>query len=337
VKKGKLKFGHHENDDFNSPELRRNSNLKQILEKNLGKVFGSEAESDLNLAKLVHDEGYASFLENPSACKINKLQKGPQNFSVKLKSKVVAYITDEDLDCITRDLPNILKSDMGVVKKSVNTMLENRYHDVFAMPTHPGHHAGKNTLGGYCFLNNAAIAAKYLLNAGMKVSLVDVDYHGGDGTYHCLDRLEGLRYVSIHAKNDYPEVEMFENGRELPFGTTWKAYSNVLQAVLNSWADVDVVIVSLGFDALASDPLTHDDDGGGFELTPANFYNMGKMFGSMNQQLLFIQEGGYDIENIPNVCSRFLRGVKKGREIKSIKSLNKKIESSLFFTEMSDL
>merc|ERR1711964_373334 len=172
--------------------------------------------------------------------------RGKANYSVKARSKVVGYITDEDLGILRKDLPEILKSDMGIVKKSVNMILENRYYDVFAMCTHPGHHAGKNTLGGYCFLNNAAIAAKSLLNAGLKVSLIDVDYHGGDGTYHCLDRLEGLNYVSIHAKDDYPEVEMFENGRALPFGTTWKSYSNVLKEVLNSWADVDVVIVSLG-------------------------------------------------------------------------------------------
>ena len=85
-------------------------------------------------------------------------------------------------------------------------------------------------------------------------------------------------------------------------------YSNLLKFVLDQWVKVDVVIISLGFDTLISDPLTHED-GMGFSLKNQDFFEMGKLIASYRkQQIIFIQEGGYDLKNIPTACTNLMKG-----------------------------
>lgn len=316
VMEGKTSFGVVEGDDeFNSPEYRRNMNLHSLLGNNLGEIIKAPPDKDLSLAKKIHDEDWLMFYEFPYGFFLdpkdnNGLEKSQMSVKCIAMGKV-GFITDDEF-CYYPNLLDALKSDMGVIRKAVIQILQSPSNDGFAMVTHPGHHAGPNYLGGYCYINNVAIAAKSLIDCGKSCAIVDVDYHGGDGTYDCLGRLPGVDFVSIHAKHDYPEIEMYHNGREMPFGTTWAQYKKVLQNVVNAWTEKDVIIVSLGFDTMETDPLTHEkeEDGshGGFELSQQDFFEMGKLFGKCENQILFIQEGGYDLQNVPQACVKLIQG-----------------------------
>ncbi|KAI0701243.1 hypothetical protein C8T65DRAFT_788917 [Cerioporus squamosus] len=77
---------------------------------------------------------------------------------------------------------------------------------VFALARPPGHHAQESLCGGYCYLNNAAIAARYLLQQSgtRRVAILDIDYHHGNGTQQIFYSDSAVLYVSLHAEGDYP-------------------------------------------------------------------------------------------------------------------------------------
>eukprot|EP00493_Phyllostaurus_siculus_P013941 UN14152 len=92
----------------------------------------------------------------------------------------------------------MLADDMGVLQMSVDVL--STCSIVYALTTMPGHHAGPHSYGGYCYLNNAVIAARMLQARGQRVAVLDLDYHGGDGTY----QFDLPLFASIHINNDYP-------------------------------------------------------------------------------------------------------------------------------------
>ena len=142
----------------------------------------------------------------------------------------------------------------------------------------PGHHAARSMYGGYCFFNNAAIAAAAVVRAtGEPVAILDLDYHHGNGTQQIFWRRFDVLYVSIHADPDraYP----FYLGRAdetgegpgaganlnlpMPAGTTNEMYLDALDRALEAVGATpgSVVVVSLGFDTYGHDPI------GDFALT----------------------------------------------------------------------
>ncbi len=77
----------------------------------------------------------------------------------------------------------------------------------FALSRPPGHHAGADFFGGYCFLNNAALAAQYLRDSGLeRVAVLDVDYHHGNGTQAIFYERSDVFFASIHGdpRTEYP-------------------------------------------------------------------------------------------------------------------------------------
>ena len=117
----------------------------------------------------------------------------------------------------------------------------------FALCRPPGHHAGADYLGGYCYLNNAAIAAQAAIAAGTaRVAILDVDYHHGNGTQDIFYARGDVLFVSIHAdpRMDYPyfwghadetgegEGEGATLNLPLPRGTDLAAYLPALDAAL---------------------------------------------------------------------------------------------------------
>jgi acetoin utilization deacetylase AcuC-like enzyme len=113
----------------------------------------------------------------------------------------------------------------------------------FGLCRPPGHHAGRSTYGGYCYLNNAALAAQYLLDAGRRrVSLIDVDYHHGNGTQEIFWERDDVQFVSLHGAPDteYPWYLGYADERgagpgdgftlnlPLPAGTGWDGYRSAL-------------------------------------------------------------------------------------------------------------
>jgi acetoin utilization deacetylase AcuC-like enzyme len=183
----------------------------------------------------------------------------------------------------------------------------------------PGHHAARSMYGGYCFFNNAAIAAEAIVRAtGERVTILDVDYHHGNGTQQIFWNRGDVRYVSIHADPDraYPyflgradEVGEGAGAGEnlnLPLrgGATNEDYLAAVDTALEAILAVSgsVIVVSLGFDTYGLDPI------GDFALTTDIYHEVGRRVAATGRRLVILQEGGYHRPSLGENARAWLRG-----------------------------
>jgi acetoin utilization deacetylase AcuC-like enzyme len=183
----------------------------------------------------------------------------------------------------------------------------------------PGHHAARAMAGGYCLFNNAAIAAEAIVQAsGEPVVILDVDYHHGNGTQQIFWRRGDVLYVSLHADPDrkYPFFlgRAGETGEgdgaganlniPLPAGTTNEDYLAALERGLERIASAPgtVVVVSLGFDTYALDPI------GDFALTTDVYHEVGRRVAALGRRMVVLQEGGYHRPTLGENARAWLRG-----------------------------
>lgn len=179
----------------------------------------------------------------------------------------------------------------------------------YALCRPPGHHAGRAMYGGYCFLNNAALAAQYLRDNGFaKVAVLDVDYHHGNGTQEIFQDRDDVLFVSIHGEPDteYPFYLGYadETGEgaglgftrnfPLPRGTGWNDYREALDAACETIVKYspDALVASLGVDTFEGDPISS------FRITSENFSLLGEQLAVMHLPTVLVQEGGYAVEAI---------------------------------------
>lgn len=194
----------------------------------------------------------------------------------------------------------------------------------FSLCRPPGHHASTDVYNGYCFFNNAAVAAQYLLDQGArKVAILDIDYHHGNGTQEIFYRRKDVLFVSIHAdpKVEYPyflgyadergegEGESFNLNLPLPFGTRREAYDSALAKAIGAIEAYgpDALILSFGADTFESDPISQ------FKLKSDDFIGIGETLGRMGLPTLIVMEGGYAVDalgvNVANLLSGFESGM----------------------------
>jgi len=179
----------------------------------------------------------------------------------------------------------------------------------FALSRPPGHHAGADFFGGYCFLNNAALAAQHLRNAGMqKVAVLDVDYHHGNGTQAIFYDRPDVYFASIHGdpRTEYPFYlgHADETGAgaglganlnlPLPRGTDYATWAQALETALAGIAKfgADALVVSLGMDTFEGDPIS------GFKLKTDDYLRIGERLAKAGLPTVFIFEGGYAVEEV---------------------------------------
>jgi acetoin utilization deacetylase AcuC-like enzyme len=183
----------------------------------------------------------------------------------------------------------------------------------------PGHHAARSLYGGYCFFNNAAIAAEAIVRTtGERVAVLDVDFHHGNGTQQIFWRRGDVLYVSLHGDPDrhYPYYlgRADETGEgpgaganlniPLPAGTSDERYLAEVDRALEAIAMTpgSVVVVSLGFDTYRDDPL------GDFTLTTAGYHEMARRVAGLGRRLVILQEGGYFRPALGDIARAWLRG-----------------------------
>ncbi len=191
----------------------------------------------------------------------------------------------------------------------------------------PGHHAARAMYGGYCFFNNAAIVADAITRTtGERVSILDLDYHHGNGSQQIFWRRGDVRYVSIHVDPDheYPFFlgradEMGEGeglgenlNIPLPPGTANEAYLAAVDRALEGISAVpgSIIVVSLGFDTYGLDPI------GTFALTTDVYHEVGRRTASLGRRLVILQEGGYHRPSLGENARAWLRGA-DGRTVRS--------------------
>jgi len=192
------------------------------------------------------------------------------------------------------------------------------HRTAYALCRPPGHHAGRSCCGGFCYVNNAAVAAARLLDDGAPghVAVLDIDYHHGNGTQDIFYGAATVHYVSIHADPGvaYPYFSGFadETGvadgvgwnlnLPLPIGVGEAEYLATLDTAIECTAEraPAVLVVSLGVDAVDDDPI------GGFRLPVRSFARIADRIAELDVPVLVVQEGGYDLDTIGDCVSEFL-------------------------------
>ncbi|WP_374422565.1 histone deacetylase family protein [Chromobacterium sp.] len=179
----------------------------------------------------------------------------------------------------------------------------------FALCRPPGHHAAAEYMGGYCYLNNAAIAVQSCLDGGARrVALLDVDYHHGNGGQSIFYLRDDVMFLSLHGdpKSSYPYFSGhrdeagagaglgFNHNYPLPHGTGWPAYGEALRHACGRIAAYapDALVVSLGVDTFKEDPISQ------FRLEREDFLRLGETLGGLGLPTLFVMEGGYMVDDI---------------------------------------
>lgn len=190
----------------------------------------------------------------------------------------------------------------------------------FAAVRPPGHHAGADFMGGYCYLNNAAVAAQTLRSKGSeRVAILDVDYHHGNGTQSIFYNRSDVMVVNIHGdpKTEYPfylghadetgegEGQGFNHNHPLAAGCSVTDWLDALESACKKIDDYkpEALVISLGLDTYAGDPISY------FALESDDFTRLGKRIQKLGLPTVFILEGGYATEelgvNAANVIDGF--------------------------------
>jgi acetoin utilization deacetylase AcuC-like enzyme len=194
----------------------------------------------------------------------------------------------------------------------------------YALCRPPGHHAYADVGAGFCYVNNAAVAADRLAAARGRVAVLDVDVHHGNGTQGLFYERGDVLFVSVHADPDrgYPFFagRADETGRgagagfnlnlPLPIGTTDVPWLDAIGTGLRRIRDFDpaAVVVSLGLDAYEKDPSAL------LAITTEGFAAAGRAIGAaLGVPVLLVQEGGYAVDDLGRNLSAFLGGFEAGR------------------------
>ncbi len=191
-------------------------------------------------------------------------------------------------------------------------------HATYALCRPPGHHAFGDLAGGFCFLNNSAIAAEALLEAGRRPAIIDVDVHHGNGTQGIFYHRRDVLTVSIHADpiRFYPFFwgHAAERGEgdglgynlnlPLPRGTSDTEFLTALATALErvSAFGADAIVVALGLDAHERDPFQ------GFKVTTSGFTQIAQAIAALDIATVIVQEGGYLSDDLGANLTSFLGG-----------------------------
>ncbi len=189
---------------------------------------------------------------------------------------------------------------------------------VFSICRPPGHHAGYDYSGGYCFVNNAALAARFLQENGVvkdrkgKVAILDIDFHHGNGTQDIIGRQENIFFVSIHGDPSYayPYLRGYESENSamninfpLPTGIDDEYYYHVFGKAVGIIREFNpaFLVVSLGVDTFEKDSL------GNFRLTTGIYRKLAEyLITELKIPVQVIMEGGYNAEYLSTNVLSFL-------------------------------
>ncbi len=302
--------------------------LERLQSVSLGKVIAPD-EFGLDPITRIHDRGFLSFLEQ---CWENWTALG---------HKGEAIPTIWPARGMQQRVPNHIEGRMGyyalagetaisngtweAARASANVALtaqmaiNNGAREAFALCRPPGHHAAADMYGGYCFINNSAVAAQSFIDQGAgRIAILDVDFHHGNGTQAIFYDRSDVMFISLHGdpKDAFPyflgysdeigsgKGEGFNINYPMGPGTNFETWGSALDDACKKIANYgpDALVISLGVDTFEKDPISF------FRLSSNDFKRYGATIGALNLPTLFIMEGGYAVEEIGLNAVNVLQG-----------------------------
>lgn len=287
---------------------------------------------NLDIAKQVHNPDYLAFLETAWQRWLADGYKGeaiPTCFPTRRLQQRIPQDIDGALGyyCFASETSINAGTYEGALSAmncalSAAQWLGAGHKSAFAFARPPGHHAAHDYYGGYCFINNAAVAAQALLNQGFgKVAVLDVDFHHGNGTQDIFYERDDVFFASIHGdpSHAFPHFLGFadETGQgkgmganlniPLPPKTGFDIWQQALDKALHAIRHfkAEAIIVSLGVDTYKHDPISF------FTLDSEDFTTMGAAIAAQGLPTIFVLEGGYGVKEIGKNVANTLIGFSK--------------------------
>ncbi len=272
----------------------------------------------------VHDGDFVSYLKRvcqtleqrrpiyPYVFPIRRPERKPKELAIR-----AGYYCIDTFTPLDRNAYDAARASVDVALTAMDRLIAGGVGLAYALCRPPGHHAERKVFGGFCYFNNAAIAADELSRLG-SVALVDLDFHHGNGSQDIFYRRADVLNISIHGHPNYayPYFSGFGDetgegeglGRNfnfpLPEETGPERYFETLQKALKQVRlfQPRFLVVSLGFDTMKGDPT------GAFLLTTASMRELGRKLGELNHPTLIVQEGGYNLRNLRRGAVAFFTG-----------------------------
>jgi acetoin utilization deacetylase AcuC-like enzyme len=289
------------------------------------------APSEFGVAarEAVHDTAYLKFLEtswerwrrvDPRAEEIipnvHAVGRGRGGYPLSVEGQAGFHITNAACP-ISANTFQVACESANIAATAADLVLKGE-PQAYALCRPPGHHASSNTASGFCYLNNAAIAAMILRRKHERVAILDIDLHHGDGTQEIFYERGDVLTVSIHADphrfypffSGYPS-ETGQNAGEganinLPLerGANDRAFLKALRLALDAISRFapSALVLAMGLDASEEDPF------GGLKVTGEGFSEIGCAVGEINLPTVLVQEGGYVYPSLGRNLIRLLEG-----------------------------
>ncbi|MBN1318360.1 MAG: histone deacetylase family protein [Anaerolineales bacterium] len=274
----------------------------------------------------VHDKDYIQYLQTVYAKNAEYYKKEEPVFTWAFANrrsvrKPTSILAQRGYYCFSWGSP-ILKGTWEAAYWSAQSaltaakMVRDGENVVYALCRPPGHHSATDLYGGFCYLNNAAIAARFL---GERVAILDIDYHHGNGTQSIFYEDPGVAYCSLHAHPDLDYPYFWGDADEvgegpgkgtnlnlpLPLGVDDTTYLATLDQALQFISDFapHFLIVSAGFDTVAGDIV------GSFNLSTGGLQQIAKKIASLELPTIVLQEGGYLVKQLGQNVTAFLESL----------------------------
>jgi len=217
----------------------------------------------------------------------------------------------------------------GALCDGADALMAGAARSAFGLVRPPGHHAFAASAGGFCMINNVAVAARYLQNKhGIdRVLIIDFDVHHGNGTQDIFYEDGSVFFLSLHRYPFYPGTgSAAERGRgsgkektlnlPIPFGQRADEIVEIFAAGAEKAAahhDPGIILVSAGFDGYEKDPI------GGLGLRPEHYGAIGRTLAQIagrycGGKILSTLEGGYSISGLPLCVDAYIAGLSKGAD-----------------------
>ena len=278
------------------------------------------------LLREVHDPDFVSYLKTvceklapsrpvyPYVFPVRHPERKPKELAVR-----AGYYCIDTFTPLDQNAYRAARAAVDVSLSGAQELLDGR-PVAYSLCRPPGHHAGRRVFGGFCYFNNAAVAAQALSGEG-KVVVLDIDFHHGNGTQDIFWARADVLTVSIHGHPNYayPYFSGFTDeigegfGRgcnrnfPLPENAGEESYLSTLDRALDVTARFKptFVIISLGYDTMTGDPT------GSFALSTRTLQTIGTRLASLHRPLLIVQEGGYSLRNLRRGSTAFFRGISR--------------------------